>query len=76
MKLSEPAREIVYYQLRCATCDELHKPLCATTPTELLAPDYEDSTGGGSPYNMEGLLEGLRMFHKRHAGHALETVEA
>lgn len=61
--------------LRCATCDELHKPLCATTPDELLHPDYDDA-GDYDGWNMEGLMEGLRAFHERHQGHALEAVEA
>ncbi len=60
-----------YYQLRCSTCDELFKPLCATTPDELLHPDYDDPDSGGY-YNLESLMESLRLFHDTHKGHALK----
>ena len=72
MKLSEPARRIVYYQLRCATCDELFPPLCTTTPDELLRPDYDECAEQAGELNAERLRE----FHRTHQGHELETVEA
>lgn len=63
-----------YYQLRCATCDDLFKPLVSTEPNELLCPDYAEVEQGG--YNLTSLLELLRAFHDDHQGHALETVDA
>lgn len=63
-----------YYQLHCATCDELFKPLVATSPEELLHPDYDNPDSGG--YNLELLMESLQTFHEAHGGHALEAIDA
>lgn len=62
-----------YYQLHCATCGELFKPLVATEPNELLCPDYAEVEQGG--YNLTSLLELLRAFHETHRVHTLETVD-
>lgn len=32
-----------YYQLRCVTCDVVCKPVLATSPGELLYPEYGES---------------------------------
>lgn len=62
-----------YYQLRCATCDELFKPLVSTEPNELLNPDYEQSAEQAGESNTDQ----LRAFHDQHThmGHITETVE-
>lgn len=63
-----------YYQLRCATCDELFKPLVATKPGDLLHPDYDKTVHDG--LNLESSIGLLRAFNDKHQGHALETVLA
>jgi hypothetical protein len=57
-----------YYYLYCETCKERFQPLLATSPEELLYPDYEDFHGGTNN------LESLRSFHERHRSHGLDAV--
>lgn len=61
----------VYFKLTCYTCKEAFEPLRATSPGELLSPDYEDEYSGAGTNN----LESLRSFHEKHRGHALEALE-
>lgn len=58
-----------YYQLVCETHDEEFKPVLATSPEELLAPDYEDAAQESGRLNAERLEE----FHQKHSGCALTT---
>lgn len=61
-----------YYQLLCEECKEEFKPLLATSPNELLYPDYEESEKEGGVLNTES----LRRFHEHHRHHALTTRTA
>ncbi len=60
---------MAYFYLYCETCKERFDPLLATSPDEMLYPDYEDEHGGTNN------LESLRSFHEKHRGHSLEAME-
>jgi hypothetical protein len=61
-----------YYQLVCKTCDEIFKPMLATSPDELLYPDYEATAEEAGTMNADS----LRSFHERHRECALTTRDA
>jgi hypothetical protein len=61
-----------YYQLVCKTDGEIFKPLLATSPDELLAPDYELTAEEAGVMNADS----LRSFHKRHRECVLTTRDA
>lgn len=67
---------MIYYALRCETCQENFKPLLATEPGELLNPDYETTCPccGGTVHDESRNMRTLRQFHEKHAGHNLVEV--
>lgn len=68
---------MVYYALRCETCQETFKPLLATEPGELLCPIYDDTCPccGGTRHKESMNMGQLEDFHHKHAGHNLVEVQ-
>lgn len=70
---------MTYYQLRCADCEELFKPLVATSSEELLYPDFSalleecPCCGGHHCPGGSNNFESLKRFHEAHRRHHLET---
>jgi hypothetical protein len=60
-----------YFQLFCETHHETFRPLAATSPAELTAPDYETAAEEAGTNNMES----LRRFHEEHRRCSLTTVK-
>lgn len=62
---------MIWLELRCNTCGETFMPLVATTPNELLRPDYDRCKEQAGESNADR----LEAFHGEHRGHELEEVE-
>lgn len=58
----------VMFRLRCVSC-VVECPVCATSARELLNPDFNDMDG-----QSERLIDQLRAFRDKHAGHFLQAV--
>jgi hypothetical protein len=61
---------MTYYMLKCQTCKIAFRPLLASSPDELLFPDYDevrDTCGNMNADNLE-------RFHDEHEGHRLKAV--
>ena len=60
-----------YHQIYCNTCQDTFKPLVATSPSELLHPDYDECERVAGVCNAES----LQAFHHIHQGpgHELKT---